>query len=131
MSERVPVRKDLFVEGPQGWQLIGSRCRSCGQPFFPKAKSICLNCEGEDLEETRIAPRGTLYSYAPSNVPTAHFRPPFIVGFVTLENGVRIASQLVEVEGKPFAIGMDMAMLMDTLWKEGDVEVFGYKFKPA
>lgn len=131
MVERVPVRKGLFVDGAEGLKLVGNRCRACGQSYFPKAKLICLNCESEDLEEIQFAPRGRLYSYASSNVPTQHFRPPFVVGYITLENDVRIASQLVEVEGKPFKIGMEMGMLTDTLWTEGNVEVFGYKFKPV
>lgn len=131
MPQRVPVRPGLFVEGPDGWRLIGSRCRACGQSFFPKAKAICLNCESDDLEEVLIAPTGTLYSWAPSNVPTAHFRPPFTVGYVTLENGVRIGAQLIEAEGKPFRIGMPMRARMQTLWQDGDTEVFGYRFEPA
>ena len=130
MSERIPVRKDLFIEDLDGWRLIGNKCTSCGQSYFPKVATSCLNCGKENLEDKKFSSHGTLYSYAPSNVPTQHFKPPFVIGYITLEDNVRVASQLVEAKGKPFKIGMQMEMLMDTLWTEGNVEVFGYKFKP-
>ena len=50
MADKVPVRKGIFVEGPDGGTLLGCRCRSCGTRFFPKGV-LCLRCQEDDLEE--------------------------------------------------------------------------------
>jgi uncharacterized OB-fold protein len=131
MSERVPVREDVFIEEADGWKLIGNKCKSCGQIFFPKAKKVCLNCSHEELQDIKLSSRGKLYSYTTVQVPTLHFNPPYAVGYVTLNDKVRIFTQLEEVKDKPFKINMEMELMIDKLWEQGDKDIIGYKFKPV
>jgi len=43
MADVVPVREGIFAEDAEGAKLLGNKCKSCGQLFFPKAK-FCLTC---------------------------------------------------------------------------------------
>jgi uncharacterized OB-fold protein len=131
MSERVPVKKDLFIETADGWRLIGNKCKACGQVFFPKVKAICLNCHNKELEDIQLPPRGELYSFTTAQVPSDHFDPPYIVGYIMLEKNVRVFSQLEVAKDKPLKIGMEMELMMGKLWEEEGKDVFGYKFKPV
>jgi uncharacterized OB-fold protein len=131
MSQRVAVKKDLFIEGADGWKLIGNKCKACGQVFFPKAETICLNCYKEELEDIQFGQRGKLYSFTTSQIPSEHFAPPDTVGYVILDKKVRVFTQLEVVEGKPFKIGMEMELVIDKLWEEEGKDVIGYRYKPV
>jgi uncharacterized protein len=131
MSEKVPIKDGLFVEGRDGWKLIGNKCKSCGQIFFPKAETICLNCCHEELEDIQLGPKGKLYSYTTSYVPAQHYKPPYMIGYVILNGNVRVFSQLMEIKDKPFEVDMEMELVIDKLWEEDGKEVIGYKFKPV
>ena len=131
MPERVPVKKDLFIEGADGPRLIGNKCKSCGQAFFPKVKTICLNCYKEELEDIQFGGRGNLYSFTIAEVPSLHFAPPYTVGYVILDENVRVFSQLEVVNDKPFKIGMVMELVIGELWQEAKKVIVGYKFKPV
>jgi uncharacterized OB-fold protein len=48
-----------------------------------------------------------------------------------MPEGVRIFAPLVISDEKSIQIGMEMEVIIDTLWQEGDNEVIGYKFKPV
>jgi uncharacterized OB-fold protein len=130
MANRVPVKEGVFTEGPNGGVLLANRCKSCGQVFFPKAQ-FCLVCFQEEMEETVLNRRGTLYSYAVSHMPSTHFEPPYAVGYVDLSEAIRIFAPLKIVENKPFKVGMEMEVVIEILWQEGDQEVIGYKFRPV
>jgi len=131
MAQQVPIRKELFVEDLHGPRLIGNRCKACGQVFFPKAKTICVNCYHKELIDIEFGQKGKLYSFTTAEVPSDHFAPPYPCGYVMFDNNVNIFSQLEEVKGKPFKIGMEMELFLDKLWEEGGNEIIGYKYKPV
>lgn len=130
MSEKVPVKDGIFTDGPDGASLLASRCKSCGQVYFPKVQS-CLNCLHEELEEVLLSRKGKLFSYTVVHMATAHFDPPFAIGYVDLPEGVRIFAPLDIIEDKPFKVGMYMEMAIGSLWQEDDKEVVGYSFSPV
>jgi len=131
MSQRVPVKKDLFIEAADGWRLIGNKCTACGTAFFPKVTTICLNCYNEELEDIQFSRKGKLYSFTTAEVPSDHFAPPYIVGYVILDKKVRVFAQLEVVNDKPFKIGMEMELVIGKLWEEDGKDIIGYKFKPV
>lgn len=130
MANKVPIREGAFTETPAGGILLGNKCKSCGQIFFPKAV-FCLACLNEDMEEVQLSQRGKLYSYTIGHMPSMHFQPPYAIGYVVLPEGIRIFAPLEIVEGKPFQIDMEMEVVIDKLWQEDDTEVIGYKFRPV
>jgi uncharacterized OB-fold protein len=130
MAEVVPVREDTFVEDADGGRLLGNKCKSCGQLFFPKAR-FCFTCFNKDMEEVVLSRHGRLYSYTIAHMPSTHFQPPYAIGFVDLPEGVRVFAPLKMTEDKPFKVGMDMEVVIEKLWQEDDKQVIGYKFKPV
>ena len=130
MPEKVNLRNDLFVESADGVRLIGNRCNSCGQVFFPRTETICLNCCHGELTDIQLGPKGRLYSFTTSEVPALHYKPPYMVGYVIFDGEVRVFGQLKAAEDKPFKIDMEVELTVDKLWDEPEKEVIGYKFKP-
>lgn len=129
MAKKVPVKQGIFIEELEGGVLLANRCKSCGQIFFPKA-IFCLACFNNDLEELKLSQKGQLYSYTIAHMPSMHFHPPYAIGFIDMPEGVRIFSPLVIDKNKPFRVGMEMEIVIEKLWEEGDKEVIGYMFKP-
>ena len=130
MAERIPIREDIFVESPEGGTLLASKCKSCGQVFFPKP-NVCFSCFGDDMEELTLSRRGKLYTYTIGRMPSMHFEPPYAIGYVDTPEGVRVFAPLKMQKDKPFCIGMDMEVVIETLWQEDDKEVIGYRFRPV
>jgi len=130
MAEVVPVREGTFAEDAKGAKLLGSKCRSCGQLFFPKAQ-FCFNCFSDSMEEITLSRRGKLYSYTIGHMPSTHFQPPYAVGFIDMPEGIRVFAPLKMTEDKPFKVGMDMEVVIEELWQENDKKVIGYKFRPV
>ena len=126
----VHIREGAFIDSPEGGILLANKCRSCGKIFFPKA-AFCLTCFGDDMEELKLSRGGRLYSYTVGHMPSMHFEPPYVLGYVDMPEGVRVFAPLKMVENKPFFIGMDMEVIIEELWREDDNEVIGYKFKPV
>lgn len=128
MSQRVPIREDVFTEGPEGGKLLANKCRTCGQVFFPKAL-FCLTCFGKDMEGIELSRRGKLYSYTIARMASMHFEAPYAIGYVNMPEGVRVFAPLKMLNDQAFAIGMEMEVVIENLWQEGDKDIIGYKFK--
>ena len=132
MVQRAFIREGAFRETPEGVVLLGNRCKSCGQVFFPKA-GVCFNCFSENMEELPLSRRGKLYSYSIGRMASLHFEPPYALGYIDLPEGVRVLSPLKieESEYGSLRIGMEMEVIIEKLWQEGDKEVIGWKFEPV
>jgi len=113
--------------------LIGSRCNVCGEVVFPK-QTGCPNCCSDDVEETLLGPKGTLYSFTNVNhpVPEGYKGPiPYGVGLIDLPEGARVEAHLTEHNPERLKVGMDMMLIIDKLFDDDEGnEVIGFKFKP-
>lgn len=124
----VPLSKD---EKPH---LIGSKCPKCGEIVFP-GNPVCVNCQNETMEDIQLSRKGKIWSFS-----TVMLRPPnwyegpvpFDLGYVELEDGVRVWSRLLGAEAGTFKIGQEVELDIDVLQvdKEGN-EVLGFCFVPA
>ena len=132
MVQRVPIKESTFKETSEGGVLLASRCKSCGQILFPKA-TICFSCFSDDMQELPLSRRGKLYSYTIGRMASLHFEPPYALGYIDMPEGVRVFAplKLEESEYGQLIIGMEMEVTIEGLWKEGDKEVIGWKFKPV
>jgi uncharacterized OB-fold protein len=126
---QVPFKEGLFEEVDGEPALIGSRCRACGQVFFP-SKTVCLNCQGTNLETIHLSRDGELYTYTTVHMPSEHFPPPYAVGWIELPEGLRVFSQVRGWQEHPLKIGMKMRLHIETLWQDGDNEMTGFVFRP-
>jgi len=130
MKNSIPLKKGLFTSSPEKETLIGNKCASCGQVFFPK-RDKCLNCLGEEMNEMPLATTGKLCTYTIVNMPAHKYKPPFAIGWIDLPEGIRVFTQIKDWDKGDLKVGMDMELLIDPLWEEDDKEVTGYKFRPV
>ncbi len=135
---QIPIQEGLFTWPSDQPSLIGSRCKSCGEYFFPKV-NICQNpdCTKKDVEETLLSRRGTLWSYTIQHYPPP---PPYkgpvplTIGLMELsKENLKIMGQLVEgVKEEDIKIGMDLELAVEKLFDdESGNEVVTWKFKPV
>ena len=136
-KQRVPIEPGYFTipEDPAAPpRLLGSRCQSCGEQFFPR-RPVCAKCCHRGTDDVELSPHGTLYTYTYIHVPLFNSQRAtgagYGVGQIDLPEGPRIQSVL---EGGPgdFEIGMAMDMDLETLRKnEEGQEVVVFRFRPS
>jgi 3-hydroxybutyryl-CoA dehydrogenase len=113
--ERIPFEQSLFVEEGEG-ALLASKCQSCGKVFFPK-RTVCTECFNQDMEEVYLREGAKLYTFTTVQMPVHKYKPPFTLIWVEFPEGVRVMSQAKDSEKQPLKIGMDMKLVIDTLWE--------------
>jgi uncharacterized protein len=134
---RVPIEEGYFriPEDPtQPPRLLGSRCPSCGEVFFPR-RMVCAKCLCEGTEDVELSTRGVIHTWTYCHVPLFGKKDADVDGYgvaqVDLPEGPRVQSIL---SGGPddFAIGMEVEIELETLRQSpnGD-EVVIYRFRPA
>ena len=120
-----------FKESAMGISLVGGKCASCGMTLFPY-RNVCIQCNQERVERLELSKKGKLFTFTKVFIPSKNFKPPYAVGYVELPEGVRIFSQIKDWENSDLKVGIEMEMVVDTLWENNDgVMVVGYKFKPV
>jgi uncharacterized OB-fold protein len=134
---RVPIEPGFFTvpEDPAASpRLLGSRCRACGEVFFPR-RLVCARCLAEGTQDVELSTRGRLYTWTYVHFPLfggkrAEHAGGYGVGQVDLPEGPRIQAVL---SGGPddFHIGMEMELELETLRenKEGQ-QVVIHRFRP-
>ena len=135
---KFPIRQGLWtsVTNPmEKARLIGSRCCSCGEVFFPqKDNGICTNCQSIKLEEIKLSLRGKIYSYTVvMQRPPVYYKGeiPYAIGFVELPEGIRVETLFTGCKPEHLKVGMEVEMLIEKLHEdeEGN-QILAYKFKP-
>lgn len=140
MIKKVPIREGLWtnpLNTAETPQLIGSRCKGCGEVYFPKkTRGICLNCQQSGLEDILLSRRGKIYSFTvvmQSRPQPAPYKGPvpYALAWVELPEGVRFETLLTDCNFDTLHIGMDAELVIKKLYEdeEGN-EVLCYKFKP-
>lgn len=133
---RVPIEPGYFTipERPsEAPRLLGSRCRSCGEYFFPR-RVVCARCLEEDTEDVLLGPRGTLYTWTYVHFPLFGAKRAdaegYAVGQIDLPEGPRVQSVL-SGGPKAFRVGMPMELDLETLREnEKGEDVVIFRFRP-
>jgi uncharacterized OB-fold protein len=134
---RVPIEPGYFTipEDPgEAPRLLGSRCRACGEHFFPR-RVVCARCLAQDCEDVLLGPSGTLYTWTYVHFPLFAAKRAehggYAVGQVDLPEGPRVQAVL---SGGPedFRIGMPMQLELEALResKQGE-DVVIFRFRPT
>jgi uncharacterized OB-fold protein len=103
----------IGVDGPV---LNGGACGDCRTEFFP-IQAVCPSCMSEDVAEKSMATRGTLYSFTTLHVGAPKWRKPLNVGYVDLDNGVRVFAHL---EGESFTFDQPMELAVGKVGADQD-----------
>lgn len=89
--------------------LALQRCRRCANVFhYPR--SGCPQCGATELDWFAASGQGTLYSYVIVHAadPVYAVETPYAVAVVTLDEGPRLLTRIVDVEQTPAALQLDM-----------------------
>ena len=94
-----PETEPFWTAAAEGRLLI-KNCRSCDQVhYYPR--SICPFCGSDTTEWLQASGRGTIYSYSiMRRVPV-----PYAIGYVTLEEGVTMMTNIVDCDLEAIRIG--------------------------
>ena len=117
----------FFWDGANTQELRIQSCQACGHLQHPPMP-MCPQCHGTDMGFTCVSGKGELYSWIIPRYPNhPAFEEGLIVALVNLDEGVRILSNLCEVEPEDIEQGMAVELFFaDT---EGDQKV--PQFRPA
>ena len=108
---------DFYWEKARAHELWLMRCDDCQRTYF-YPRSICPHCFSRNTRWVQSSGRGTLYAFAIAHrPPTPAFqdRVPYVAAMVELEDGVRLPTNLVDVEPDPakIRIGMPVEVVFD------------------
>jgi uncharacterized OB-fold protein len=120
--------------------LLGSRCCTCGELYFPAARS-CTRCCGTRLDPCDLGHRGHLWSWTVQDfcpkppfdgaATEADFRP-YGVGYVELDGGIKVESRLTLADAARLRIGMEMELTLEPYREDADGRsVHTYAFRPV
>lgn len=140
-KKRVPSIAGWFSMQSENPSLLGTRCTSCRTVFFPREEFFCKNpaCQGRDFEEVPLSRRGKLWSFTNNcyKPPAPYMSPdpfvPYTVAAVELaEEKIVILGQVVPgVSVDDLKAGMEMELVLDTLFEDEEQEHIVWKWKPV
>lgn len=126
------------------YNIKGSKCRICGQVYFPP-RIVCRECketyvEGKSgekdthiMDEVQLSGKGEILTYTTVHVAPPGFEDqvPYNMVIVTLDEGPKITGQLVECENKDISIGDRVKVVYRRIREDGPSGAihYGYKFK--
>jgi len=127
------VNTDFFDMGPNGPEVVGSKCRNCGRVYFPR-KKVCVDCwTWGEMDVVPLSRRGRLSLYTIATQSMLALQTPYACGYVDLPEGVRLFTLLTDCE--PFeeklALDMEVEIVIEKmLVNDFGEEVYAYKFRP-
>jgi uncharacterized OB-fold protein len=88
----------VFWDAAAQHRLVAQRCGECATLRHPP-RPMCPQCGSLDVEMVELSGRGTIYSYALLHHPQhPAFDYPVVAVLVDLDEGIRIVSNLIEVD---------------------------------
>ncbi|WP_433328559.1 Zn-ribbon domain-containing OB-fold protein [Spirillospora sp. CA-294931] len=140
--ERRPAVAGWFTSADGAVRLVGTRCVSCGTPYFPRNDLACRNpgCtgprDGSELEEHTLSPRGRVWSFTDSRYrpPPPYVSPDPFVPFTIA--AVELAAERMVVLGQvvpghpPLEVGMEVELTEATLYAEDDTDYTTWMWSP-
>ena len=96
----------VFWDSAAEGRVVAQRCGACQRLRHPP-RPMCPHCGSLDVEVAELSGRGTVYSYAILHHPqNPAFDYPVLAVLVDLEEGVRVVSNLTDVDAGDVRIGM-------------------------
>lgn len=119
--------------------LLGSRCQSCGEYYFPVASS-CTRCCATELSEYALGNEGVLWSWTvQSFLPKSPYNSgesaesfqPYGVGYIQLPCGLKVESRLTCADAQQLQIGMPMRLVEVDYGGSGGQVLRTFAFAPT
>lgn len=123
---------EFFWSGLKEGELRIQRCTSCKALRVPP-RPMCGNCQSLDWDYVVSTGRGTVYSFVmPQYPPLPFLQYPYVVALIDLDEGVRIVSNLCDIDPDDIETGMPVEVFYETFeaLPSGD-ELVLHQFRPA
>lgn len=118
----------MAIEGDQV-RLQGCSCAACGTVAFPPRK-VCAACRSTDVQHVLLGPGGTLYTYAIVRQAPRDFPTPYVIGYVDLDEGVRVFTRVIAEAERDLRLGLRVSLIAAPL-RAGDPDgPLAYAFRP-
>jgi len=115
------------------YRLMGKECARCGARYFP-ARPVC-RCGSTEWKEYKLAETGEIVSWTViSNPPIGYEKyTPYVVALVELTDGLKLISQVVDVDPAAITAGMRVEACFRKVKEDGPTGIlqYGYKFRPV
>ncbi|WP_374024913.1 Zn-ribbon domain-containing OB-fold protein [Mycobacterium sp. HNNTM2301] len=122
---------EFFWNGLRDNKLLIQRCGGCGQLRHPP-RPMCPHCRSLDWDTVESSGRGTVYSYVLPHEPKfPFFEYPYVVVLVELEEGVRLVSNLTDVNPAEVRTGMPVEAHYQGFDGPGFQDLVLHQFRPA
>jgi uncharacterized OB-fold protein len=144
MSEttKAAVLPGWFTLDERAPQLIGSRCADCGTYYFPARSLACRNpaCGGSKMENVPLSRTGKIWSFTdacyqppePYIVQDEPFQPFAIAAVELAAERMVVLGQVVRGVGvDQLHLGMDMELVLETLYEKDGTAQLIWKWKPV
>jgi uncharacterized OB-fold protein len=131
LPQPITAETKPFWDGLREQKLMLPKCGDCGRVFF-YPRILCPHCHSRNVGWIQGSGRGKLYSFeiAYQTISRAFkVKPPYVLAMIELEEGVRMLSNLVEVEPDPKKIRCDMPV--EIVYQKLTDEVTLPLFKPS
>ncbi|MDD1718153.1 MAG: Zn-ribbon domain-containing OB-fold protein [Methanoregulaceae archaeon] len=119
---------------PQRYNLIGTRCRTCGRYFFPP-RTLCPDCRrAGEIEEYRFKGTGAVVTHTVIRSASEQFeqQTPYVLAIIQLDEGPRLTAQIV-CPVDEIRMGMRVRPVFRKIAVDGESGVihYGTKYAPA
>jgi len=125
VSPTVDRDDEFFWNGVNEGRLLVRKCAGCQRLQHPPSP-MCPACGSLEWDVQQLSGRGSLHSWILSRHPTAPDDMTRIVALVELDEGVRLVSNLSEVD----AAEVENGMLLEVVFAEIDGVVLP-QFRPV
>ena len=117
-------------EIPQRYRLEAGKCKECNSISFPP-RLVCPECGKNDFNLIQLQDEGKILTYTIIRVASDKFigKTPFAVGIVELDEGVKITTQIADVNLDDLKIGQKVKLVFRKIQDEGKsgLHCYGYK----
>lgn len=106
-----------FWDAARNHELLVQHCRDCGA-YQVLPQSCCRSCLSDRIEWVEATGKGTIYSYTVVHRPPSRkFEEdvPYTVALVELDEGVRMMSNIVEIEPQDVRVGMEVEVVFEEI----------------
>lgn len=134
MATRLPpttsADTEFFWNGLRDNKLLIQRCKGCGTLRHPP-RPMCPHCRSLEWEAVESSGRGTVYSYVMPHEPRfPFFEYPYVVALVELEEGIRVVSNLTDIDPTDVTVGMPVEVYFQSFDAPGEDLVL-HQFRPS
>ena len=129
MAENARPRTDLptieeetqvYWDGAREGKLLLAQCTACGRTHhYPRP--ICPFCWSDEIVQIQASGRATLYTFSTvfmNDLPPFGERLPYVAAMVDLEEGPRLATNMIECDPEDLEVGMKVELVSQPLTDE-------------